>query len=86
MKILEIRDIQREEGFIYYRRNFSAVALIQLPVKNIESSINFIIELLPTGKKEIDLEIVDDIEYPLLPIKRALRETILTMDYEGQLP
>lgn len=86
MKILEIRDIQREEGHIFYRRNFSAVVLIELPLKNVESSINFIIEMLPTGKKEVDLDIVEDVEYPIIPLKNAIIKTILDMDYEGQLP
>lgn len=86
MKILEIRNINRDEGFIYYRRIYSGTAVIELPIRNVESSINFTIEMLPTGKKNIDLDILDNVEYPLIPLKKAITEKILNMDYEGELP
>lgn len=86
MKILEIRDIQRDEAFIYYRRVFSGVAVIEIPLKNVEASLSFIIEMLPTGKKEVHLDIFDSINYPFLPLKKALVEFILNLDNEGLLP
>lgn len=85
MKILEIRDIQQEEGYIYYRKKYFSTALIEIPQKNIEIPIVFIIETEPTGKRNIEITINSSIDYPLLPIIKALKEKIHEYDKEGLL-
>ncbi|MCM1321989.1 MAG: hypothetical protein NC041_08320 [Bacteroides sp.] len=86
MKILELRNLQREEGYIYYRRNFTADAVIEVPIKTIETPISFSIEMGPTGNKEIEIEFGKTPDYPLVPVIKSLKEFILSADTEGTLP
>ncbi len=86
MKVLELKNVQRDEGFIYYRRTFQADAVIELPLKQVEAPVEFTIELSPLGTKDIDISFLADIEYPLLPLLKGLKELILQKDSEGLLP
>ncbi len=88
MKILEVNQIRRDDNFIYYRRNFLADAKIELLSKTVDASISFTIETGPLGNKLIYVEFAKgtDIDYPLIPVKAALKNFILTLDEEGKLP
>ncbi len=86
MTVLGISDITRKENFIYYRREFKAQALIDLPGKKHSGEIEFTIETAPTGKKEISVTILDSVDYPLIPIMRNLKEFIKNLDSTGALP
>lgn len=86
MRIIELKNITREENFIYYRRNFEAVAEIEFGKKVIESAIKFLIETTPLGTKEISIFGLESFDYPLLPLKQAIIEYISEKDSEGKLP
>lgn len=86
MKILEIKNLFREETGLYYRRNFTGLAVIELPMKIIETPVDFIIEIGPIGNKEIDVDFKETIEYPLLPVLKSIKESIFSLDREGKLP
>lgn len=86
MKVLELKNINRDEGWIYYRRTFQADAVLELPLQRIQTPIEFTIEMSPLGKKDIDIEFKSTVDYPLLPITKALKEHILNQDSEGLLP
>lgn len=86
MRIVELKNLSREEGYIYYRRNFSAECVVEIPGSTIEAPVNFCIETNPLGAKSIELNFEKSINYPLLPVKKALTEFILTQDKEGKLP
>lgn len=85
MEILEIKDINFTPGHIYYRRTYHGVAVISLPINTIEPPIHFTIETGPMGNRDIDVTVDGAIDYPLLPIKTALKEFISTMDSAGEL-
>lgn len=85
MKVLELRDIQQEEGYIYYRKKFFSTALIEIPQKNIEVPLMFIIETEPTGKKNVEIILQTSIDYPIIPVIKALKEKISEYDREGLL-
>ena len=86
MKVLEIRNVYREDGCIYYFRKFKGDAVVQLPVATLETPITFSIEASPLGTKDIEVEIVQPIDYPVIPVMNALKEFIRTEDSEGKLP
>lgn len=86
MRIIELKNITRDENFIYYRRNFDSVAVIELGKKVIESPIKFLIETTPLGSKEISIFGLESVDYPLLPLKKAIIEYISEKDSEGKLP
>ena len=86
MRILELRDLNREEGYIYYRRNFTGTAVIEIPGSTLEAPVAFCIEMDPFGVKTIEIDIENTLNYPVLPVKKALKEYILLRDSEGILP
>ena len=86
MTVLDISNIIRKENFIYYRREFKAEAIIDLPGKKHAGPIEFTIETAPTGKKEVSVTLLDSVDYPLIPIMRNLKEFIIQLDNTGSLP
>ncbi|MDR2537039.1 MAG: hypothetical protein LBC46_01920 [Treponema sp.] len=87
MKVLEIRNIVRKDVPIYYRMFFSGCACLQLAANNsIERQIDFSIEIKPTGLKEILVALAEPVDYPLVPLIKALKMAIEELDKNGQLP
>ncbi len=86
MTVLELKNIKREPGAIYYIRRYKAVASLKLPTEIVDSEIEFCIEMGPFGNKEIDISLLNQPNYPALPITKALKEFILKLDDDGTLP
>ena len=86
MDVLEIKNLYREETGLYYRRNFTGLAVIELPIKTIEVPLDFIIEVGPLGNRDFDIELKEKIDYPLLPVMKKLKEYIELLDKAGKLP
>ncbi|MDR2535793.1 MAG: hypothetical protein LBD29_07160 [Treponema sp.] len=86
MRILEIKEIVRKDVPIYYRRFFSGIVAIEFLEMVVERRIDFFIETMPTGQKEIIVTIAEPIDYPLVPLIKALKATIDTLDANGELP
>lgn len=86
MKVVELRDLQREEGHIFYIRKYSAEIFVELPSSIEHKKINFSIEMNPLGNKEVKLLCMPQINYPTIPLKKAIIEFILLQDSEGKLP
>lgn len=86
MRVVEFKNLLREEGEIFYIRKYTCDAVLELPTSTDTVPIFFRIETNPFGQKQIDLEVSGALNYPLLPVKKALLEFILTEDSEGRLP
>lgn len=86
MKILEIKDLQREEGQIFYLRKYTGNVIIELPTGVENTQINFSIETSPLGEKTFTLSIVSPISYPLLSVRKAILEYLFVEEQEGRLP
>jgi len=85
MKAVVIKDIVRKDIPIYYRLLYTGVATIEL-TKEADYRIDFSIEIKPTGKKEIAVSFLDEIDYPLIPVLRELKKMIEKMHSNGELP
>ncbi|MBN2810892.1 hypothetical protein K7J14_09190 [Treponema zuelzerae] len=86
MTLLNISDIIRKENYIYYRREFTATVVFQLGTGNLSGKIEFTIETAPTGKKDIQIKLIDSIDYPLLPLLRSIKDAVTELEKEGKLP
>jgi hypothetical protein len=76
----------RKEFPIYYRRFYAGIAVMELVNGNIETPLEFQIELKPTGSKEIALTLSEKVDYPLVPLQKELKKHINALDAEGKLP
>ncbi len=86
MKVLELQNLQREEGQIFYLRKYTCDAVIELPTATETAGILFTIEVNPMGKRIIQSTVTKPINYRLLAVKKALPEFLLTEGLEGRLP
>lgn len=87
MKVLNLENIQREEGHIFYRRKYEADATFELPTSTTTAKVNFVIDVSPLGVKTVELDKIDPMpNYPVSPLKKALKDFILTEEIEGRLP
>lgn len=55
MRVIELKNIEREEGQIFYLRKYTCNAVIELPTNTETIKINFSIETNPMGKKIIEI-------------------------------
>jgi hypothetical protein len=86
MTVAAIKDIIRKDIPIYYRLLYTGVATIELSGKQADYRIDFSIEIKPTGKKEITVTFLDEVDYPLVPILREMKKMIDAMHSNGELP
>ena len=86
MKVITIKDIVRKDVPIYYRLLFTGVAELELTKAPQDYRIDFALEIKPTGQKEIAVTFLDEVDYPLLPVIKELKEVINSMHDNGALP
>ena len=86
MKVITIKDMIRKDVPIYYRMLYTGVAVIELNKGPMDFRIDFSIEIKPTGHKEISVVFIDDIDYPLVPVIKELKDYINEQDAVGALP
>jgi hypothetical protein len=86
VKVVEIKEVIRKDTPIYYRRFFSGIASLEFLQTKTERRIDFFIETKPTGLKDILVTIAEPVDYPLVPLIKALKTTIDTLDENGALP
>ena len=86
MKVIDVRDIVRKDLPIYYRRLFTGIAVIDILDEKLERRIEFCIETQPTGAQEVSVNLLDHLEYPLVPVLRELKNHVAGLDRTGALP
>ena len=87
MKVLELHSTTKEDGYIYYIHHYKATAWIEFLVSHVEIPISFTVEMNPLGIRTVDLDpLPKNVEYPVIPLNKALKEFIDEMSKEGKLP
>jgi translation initiation factor 1 (eIF-1/SUI1) len=86
MTVIEIKEIERKDAPIYYRRVYEGRAVVEAVGKTSDSRITWKIETSPLGMKETVVKMIDSIDYPLIPLLKELKKKIEYLDSEGKLP
>ena len=87
MRVAEIKSISMDEGFIYYINRYKATAVIEYLSKQASFPFSFSIEINPLGMRTYNVsDLPKSLDYPVLPVKKALKEFIITMDKYNELP
>jgi hypothetical protein len=86
MKIVSIKDMIRKDYPIYYRKLYTGVAVIEINKGPANYRIDFSIEYKPTGQKDVSVNFIDTIDYPLVPVNKELKRIIIETDSQGGLP
>ena len=86
MKLTEISDIVKKNVPLHYRNEYTATAVFDLlEGKSLSRRIEFVIEMSPVGSKDIRINFVDPINYPLVPVLKSLKQEIQVLDRKGSL-
>ena len=86
MKVIEIKNIVRKDVPIYYRRIYSGILVLELINKTLEVPLDFQIEHKPTGQIEISITSMGEVDYPLIPLQKEVKQFIGALDTNGKLP
>ncbi len=87
MKIIAIEQITKKDIPLHYRNEYSAVASVEFLPENTGSiPIAFSVEVEPSGNRKVQVNLAETIDYPLLPVLRAMKEEICRMAETGELP
>ena len=87
MKVLELHSITKEDGYIYYIHHYKAQAKIEFLANVVDVTISFTVEMNPLGIRTVDLDpLPKDIDYPVIPLNKSLKEFIDVMARDDQLP
>ncbi len=87
MRVAELKSISKAEGYIYYINRYKATAVIEFLSKQLTFPCSFSVEINPLGMRSISVdEVPQDLAYPILPVKKALKEYITELDKKNQLP
>ncbi|MCQ2585915.1 MAG: hypothetical protein MJ185_10020 [Treponema sp.] len=86
MKVLEFKNLTREEGQIFYMRKYACDAVLELPTTSLETKISFAIEMNPFGVRTVNIAFSEPLNYPVLPVMKVLKEYIIKQDLDGHLP
>jgi len=86
MKLSRIADIVKKNVPLHYRNEYTANAVFDLNEgKTLSRRIEFVVEMSPIGSKDIRINFVDPIDYPLVPVLKSLKEEIQVLDRKGSL-
>lgn len=70
---------------IDYRRVYTGNAVLELHDQTtVEKKIEIALEHSPLGHIEMNVSLVDPIDYPLVPALRAIKTYVLEMQNKGQ--
>jgi hypothetical protein len=86
MRIVQLKNIERKEVPIYYRRLYSGIVEFEFLDRLEERLIDFTIEVKPTGQKDVFVTMPDPVDYPLVPLRKELKKFLINLDDTGQLP
>ncbi|HOX13427.1 MAG TPA: hypothetical protein P5313_14585 [Spirochaetia bacterium] len=86
MRIVDLLNISRKETPLFYRRVYTAQAVFESPRGRAEKDVQFTVEHLPVGGVEIQVDRIENLDYPLIPVVRELKTYIAALDKKGSLP
>ncbi len=86
MIVSKITDIVRTSDLVYYMDEFQANAICNILGNEQQTKIEFRVENTATGKKHITVRLLDEIDYPTLPLQIELKKMINDLVVNEQLP
>lgn len=86
MKVIDLTNVRRQDAPVLYRRVFNADAVVEIMQETLSTPIEFVIEHRPLGGVDVRVTLIEDIDYPLIPVISGLKKHVLAMHESGSLP
>jgi len=86
MKVHGIDQLTKKDIPLYYRNEYEGLGDLEYPTgERLRVPLEFTVEIKPTGERVIAVKLKERIDYPLLPVLRALKERIKILESNGDL-
>ena len=85
MEVLQLKDIVKKDMAIDYRRVYTAKAVLDMSGKQVEKKVEMALEHTPLGEVGIKITMLEDIDYPLLPVLKKITEKTRILQKEGTI-
>ena len=85
MVVHGIDELIKKDIPLYYRNEYEGVGDLELLGERRRVPVAFSVEIKPDGERIVAVRVKEKLDYPLLPIVRALKETIFAMEKDGRL-
>jgi hypothetical protein len=86
MKLHGIDQLTKKDIPLYYRNEYEGLGDLEFVLGDRRRvPLEFSVEIKPTGERLVNVRIKDRIDYPLLPVIRAIKAEILIMEKDGKL-
>jgi hypothetical protein len=86
MKVHGIEQLTKKDIPLYYRNEYEGLGDLEYPTgERLRVPLEFTVEIKPTGERVIAVKLKERIDYPLLPVLRALKEKIRILESNGDL-
>ena len=85
MKVVELKDIVKKDMAIDYRRIYTATAVLELADTTVDKKIEMVLEHTPLSEVEIRVTMLDELDYPLLPVLNEIKEAARILKQEGKI-
>lgn len=86
MIVSEIKDIEKEDTHIYYRQKYTATAVYFILGAEKTGKIEFLVEYKPSGESDIQVKMIDVIDYPVLQLMIDLKKAVRSLIETNKLP
>jgi len=87
MVVRDIKNIIQKRMLISYRREYHADAFVSLHNKEARPyKIEFSVEMTPLGSSIIRVKLLDELDYPLVPLLNELKQRINELESKDTLP
>ncbi|OQY34167.1 MAG: hypothetical protein B6241_05635 [Spirochaetaceae bacterium 4572_59] len=84
MKLLTIEKLLKKDTLIYYRNQYEGTALFSLlGEKQVYVKFRSSVEIKPTGERDVSVELLESIDYPLIPILQSIKSAMREIDQKG---
>jgi hypothetical protein len=85
MQLVQIINIEKKDVPLYYRNEYTAVSeFLLIGNTSVSIPIYFSIEMAPTGEKSIDVKLNKAVDYPIIPLLKALKTEIKDLEQKGK--
>jgi hypothetical protein len=86
MKVVELKDLHRRNTAVDYIKELTAVAVMEWKGHRDEADVTITLEHKPIGPPEVRVKLLDSVDWPLMPVLKAIREEIAQLESQGKLP
>lgn len=86
MQIIEIKNIIKKDIPLHYRNEFSGSLVYNtVQKKNLEKRIEFSLEKNALGSIDINIKVLEDLDYPLVPALKTIKNYLFDLNNKGKL-